>query len=131
MIEYNIKNIYHGTSKRFKSFKHNVIKNVKAKDTDNVIYATDYENEARIAGSPDKNKSIVIKLEGRMNNPYIIDCKGTEKHKSFGKIGYTKLIKIAKSNKNDGIIIKNVIDFSDIPQTTYIFFNSEDVKISN
>ena len=127
---YSIKDIYHGTTERFNSFKHDVIKNVDAKDTGNVIYATDSEDEAKFAGSPNRNQSIVMKLYGRMQRPFVVDAKGTEKNKSFGEIGYQKLIKMAKAKGCDGAIIKNIIDFGDIPQTTYIFFDNRNVKLS-
>ena len=127
---YTIKDIYHGTSEKFYSFKHDIPKNVIANDNNNVIYATDSKEEARSAGNPKRSNSIVMKLYGKMETPFIIDAKGTEKNRSFGEIGYQKLIKIAKSKGCDGAIIKNVIDFGDVPQTTYIFFNNRNVKLS-
>ena len=126
---YTIKNIYHGTSEKFTSFKPGQ-KNVEAEDTDGVIYATDSEDEAKFAGSPSTSRSIVMKLYGKMKNPLVIDAKGTKKERSFGNIGYKKVIQFAKSKGNDGVIIKNVIDFSNSPQTTYIFFSNKDVKMA-
>jgi hypothetical protein len=127
---YNIKNIYHGTTEKFNVFKFDTLKNVKASDTDKVIYATDSEEEAKIAGSPDSGRSKVMKLYGKLKNPMVVDAKGTEKNKSFGTIGYKKLIQMAKSRNHDGAIIKNVIDFGNTPQTTYIFFDTKAVKLA-
>lgn len=123
-------NVFHGTSEVFVKFDSNNIKNVMANDTDDVVYATDSEEEARIAGNPSILKSIVIKLRGKMNNPFVVDANGTEKHKSFGNIGYKKVIDMAKNNNHDGIIIKNVIDFGNIPQTTFIFLNPKTLEIT-
>jgi hypothetical protein len=129
IMKYNIKNIYHGTSEKFSNFSFDVAKNVEAFDTYRVIYATDSKEEAKIAGHPVRSKSIVMKLCGELNHPLIVDAKGTRKERSFGVIGYKKLIETAKSKNHDGVIIKNIIDFSDIPQTTYIFFKKESVKL--
>lgn len=127
---YNIKNIYHGTSNKFTKFDLSAAKNVDAKDTDGVIYASDDEQEARYAGHPDSKKSIVMKLYGKLNKPFIVDAMGTEKNRSFGAIGYKKLIQMAKNKGHDGIIIKNIIDFGDTPQTTYVFFDINSVKFA-
>lgn len=128
---YTIKNIFHGSDTKFNKFSPHAKKNFVTNDTfGGVVYATDSEEEARIAGHPASGKSVVMKLYGKMTNPFVVDAKGTEKQRSFGKVGYGKLIKLAKENGHDGAIIKNIIDIGDKPQTTYIFFNSKNVKLA-
>jgi hypothetical protein len=127
---YTIKDIYHGTSEKFTSFSHKAQKNVQAPDTHGVVYATDSENEARIIGHPASGKSVVMKLYGKMDRPFVVDAKGTSKERSFGKVGYGKLIKMAKEKGHDGAIIKNIVDFTETPQTTYIFFDTKNVKLA-
>ncbi len=127
---YTIKDIYHGTDTPFNRFLPKAKKNVDAPDTTQVVYATDSEEEAKIAGHPASGKTVVMKLYGKMTKPFIVDAKGTDKRRSFGKVGYGKLIKMAKDKGHDGAIIKNIIDFGDKPQTTYIFFNPKNVKFA-
>ncbi len=127
---YNISGIYHGTDTPFTKFSSKAKKSVVAPDTTNVIYATDSEEEAKIAGHPASGKAIVMPLYGKMLKPFVVDAQGTQKQRSFGKVGYYKLIKMAKEKGHDGAIIKNIIDFSDTPQTTYIFFNNKNVKLA-
>ena len=127
---YTIRDIYHGTDTPFNKFLSKVHKNVDVPDTGQVVYATDSEEDAKIAGHPASGKSIVMKLYGKMTKPFVVDAKGTDKRRSFGKAGFSKLIKMAKEKGHDGAIIKNIIDFGDKPQTTYIFFNNKNVKLA-
>lgn len=120
--------VYHGTDTLFDKFDDTALKNVISSDSMKVIYATDSVKEAVYAGSPEKSKVIIMKLEISLTNPIIIDAKNIEKNRSFGNVGYSKLIRYAKLNNHDSVIIKNIIDFSNTPQTTYILFNSNQIS---
>jgi hypothetical protein len=120
--------VYHGTDTVFDKFDNTALKNVMTSESVDVIYATDSVKEAVYAGSPDTSKVIIMKLEILLNNPLTIDAKNTEKNKSFGNIGYSNLIRYAKLNYHDSVIIKNIKDFSDESQTTYILFNSNQIN---
>lgn len=119
---------FHGTSSKWKAYEFGK----RATDApDEAIYLTDSHEEAIIAGSPNRNKSIVMELFYKAENPFIVDAKGTEKDRSFGKAGYRKLIALAKAKGHDSAIIKNIIDFGDSPQTTIIIFNPSSIKSSD
>lgn len=123
-----VKDVYHGTDAMFSEFDFNAVKNVDTHDNENVIYTTDSFDEARLAGSPDSTKSIIMKFQVELKKPIIVDAFGSEKNKIFGNVGYKKLIEYAKKLHCDGVIIKNIKDFSDVPQTTYILFEKNQIK---
>ena len=114
---------FHGTDVNFGKFDVNASRNTDAPDK--AIYLTDSPQEARLAGSPDSSKSFVKAYHVKMKNPFYVDAMATEKQRSFGAAGYSKLIAMAKAKGHDSVIVDNVRDFGDTPQKTIILFKPE------
>lgn len=119
---------FHGTTERWTTYNLKAERGTTAPDK--AIYVTDSEDEARLAASPDKTKAVVMRIYTKTQNPLIIDAKGTSKDRSFGKAGYKKAIEIAKAQGHDSVIVKNVIDFGDTPQTTTILFDPSQIRVA-
>lgn len=132
MKETLIKGVYHGTDVFFEKFDFKVGgTNFGEVDSDGVVYATDLFTEAKQVAHPVERDALIMEFDIVLKNPMIVDGARTEKQRSFGKAGYSKLIRIARENKCDSVIIKNIIDYSAEPQTTYILFKDEQIVQSS
>lgn len=132
MNETMIKGVYHGTDVYFEKFDFgHKNKNFGEDDSTGVVYATDLFKEAKQIAHPVEKDALIMKFDIVLKNPMIVDGVGTEKQRSFGKVGYSKLIRIARENNCDSVIIKNIIDYSAEPQTTYILFKDEQIVQSS
>lgn len=117
---------FHGTDNDWTQVDFNAKRNTDAKDG-GVLYTTTSKEEAKLAGHPNRDKSIVKKITPDFKNPLVIDAKGTQKERSFGKAGYSKAIEIARAKGHDSVLVKNVIDFGSVPQDTLILLKPEQV----